>query len=79
MVVFSGGESPQYPLQKRRFDLSRIASLDATTEVLAKEMRPDGDPVYFRYNNHWTPKAHRIVAGLLAKAVRQKVKPCAGS
>ncbi|MBI3317979.1 MAG: SGNH/GDSL hydrolase family protein [Candidatus Omnitrophica bacterium] len=78
MVVFSGGESPQYRLQKKLFASSRVTWLDATTEALAEQMRPERDPIYFRYNNHWTPKAHRAVAGLLVKAIRQKVKPCAG-
>ena len=71
LVVLAGGSIPQYDAQKKRFDAEGIAYVDATTNVLAPKLGGDASKVYFPYNRHWTPAAHRVVADLIADAVRR--------
>jgi hypothetical protein len=70
-VVLSGNPIPQYELQKEAFSKAGISYLDATSEVLGSRL-PDGKKgVYYPYSGHWTPAAHRAVADLIAKAIRE--------
>lgn len=70
-VVFSGKMVPQYELQKKMFSEAGVLYIDATTEVLANRLPPGRKDVYYPYSGHWTPAAHRAVADLIAKAIRE--------
>ena len=44
----------------------------STTEALRKSMKA-GEQVYFTYDQHWTPKGHKVVAETLAKYLKNKI------
>lgn len=71
-VVFSGEPILQYRLQQEAFSNGRIAYLDATTEVLANRLPDDRMQVYYPLSKHWSPAAHRVVADLVAKSIREQ-------
>jgi len=72
LVVLSGEPIPEYELQKERFSEAGIAYLEATTELLAGRLPAGKKQVYYRYNKHWTPAAHRVVADLIGETIREK-------
>lgn len=71
IVILAGEPSPQFELQKEKFDLAGLAYVDATTENLKN--LPSGEfPIYQRFSRHWTSEAHRAVADLLIQEIRKQ-------
>jgi hypothetical protein len=71
-VILSGDLGPQYRMQKKALSEAGIICIDATTDVLAKELGNSRERVYYPYSGHWTPGAHGAVAILLAKGIRER-------
>jgi len=72
LVVLSMPTSRRYIAHKATWDANGIPYLDATTDPLRRRIRDDSQPVYYPYNDHWTPAAHRATAGLLAERIGDK-------
>lgn len=69
LVVLATDSPRRYPLHRTTWDSAGISHLDATTEPLRRRFQSDSQPVYYRYNQHWTADAHRAVAELLAERI----------
>jgi hypothetical protein len=76
-VVLAGDDVPQYDLQRRELERVGVEYIDATTGVLARGLPGGRRLIYYRYSQHWTPRAHRFVADLLARRLRERGL-CAG-
>ena len=69
LVMLAGEAVPQHELLARRLTEEGIWYLNLTTPALWGRMSAD-EPIYFRWNGHWTPEAHRAVARVLSPALR---------
>ncbi len=69
LVVFAGHWNLQFQASSIELRERGIPQLDATTAKLASETA--GRPVYYPFNQHWTPEAHRALAGLLAGRLKE--------
>lgn len=72
LVVLSGNSGSVYEEQKKDLIQRGISYADATTESLANLVGGDRKGIYFSYNKHWTPLAHRAVASLLELRIREE-------
>lgn len=66
-VALAGEDRALYATQRARLAGAGIPIVDLTTPRLTTA-RPDA-VLYYPYNRHWTPEAHRVVAGLLRAAL----------
>ncbi len=64
VVVLAGEALPQLSASRVWLAAREIPVVSATTEALAGP--EPGEPVYYRFNRHWTPGSHDRVARLLA-------------
>lgn len=71
-VALAGDDVPQYGLQRSELKRAGIASLDVTTGVLARGLPGGRRLIYYQYSQHWTPRAHRAVADLIAERIREQ-------
>ncbi len=69
LVLLAGEPVLQHELLARRLTEEGTWYLNLTTPALFGRMSAD-EPVYFRWNGHWTPEAHRAVARILSPALR---------
>lgn len=68
VVVLAGEALPQLSASRAWLEAREILVVPATTEALAGP--GSAEPVYYRFNRHWTPGSHDRVARLLADRMR---------
>lgn len=69
LVVLAGPGTSQHRRTKALLAADRIAVVDATTAALAERLPGGASSVYFPYNQHWRPAAHRAVAERIEAAI----------
>lgn len=70
IVVLAGKRVPEHAMLERVLAEARILMVDQTTGVLEARLAGTGERVYWPYNRHWTPAAHRAVAGAVGETIR---------
>jgi len=73
IVMIAGRMEPRFAHQMRRLETAGLSYVDATDATLQPWiLQNGGGRVFFRFNQHWTPEAHRAAAELLLRRLHSE-------